>query len=87
MQWIGATRGFIQGPFLIEGTILAMLGSALAIGILALLFYSLPPELTFFLSRPNGLDFLPPQVVACMVGGGGLLGLAGGMISVGKFLE
>jgi len=87
MQWIGATRGFIQGPFLIEGAILAMLGSALAIGILAALFYSLPPELVLFLARPNGLDFLPPQVVAYMIIGGGLLGLAGGLVSVGKFLE
>jgi cell division transport system permease protein len=87
MQWIGATRGFIQGPFLIEGTILAMLGSALAIGMLAVLFYLLSPELTLFLSRPNGLDFLPPQVVAYMIIGGGALGLAGGVVSVGKFLE
>ena len=26
MQWIGATRGFIQGPFLVEGMMLSMLG-------------------------------------------------------------
>ncbi len=87
MQWIGATRGFIQGPFLIEGTLLAMLGSALAVGILAALYYSLPPEVMLFLSRPNGLDFLPSPVVAYMIIGGGLLGLAGGLISVNKFLE
>ncbi len=61
MQWIGATRGFIQGPFLIEGTLLAMLGSALAVGILAALYYSLPPEVMLFLSRPNGLDFCLPR--------------------------
>lgn len=87
MQWIGATRGFIQGPFLIEGTLLAMLGSALAVGILAALYYLLPPEIMLFLSRPNGLDFLPPSVVAYMIIGGGLLGLAGGLISVSRFLE
>jgi cell division transport system permease protein len=87
MQWIGATRGFIQGPFLIEGTMLAMLGSALAVGILAGLSYLLPPEVALFLSRANGLDFLPPSVVAYMVIGGGMLGLAGGLISVSRFLE
>ena len=87
MQWIGATRGFIQGPFLIEGAMLAMLGSALAVGILAALYYSLPPEVVLFLSRPNGLDFLPTSVVAYMIIGGGLLGLAGGLVSVSRFLE
>ena len=87
MQWIGATRGFIQGPFLIEGMMLAMLGTALAIGVLAALFYALPRDLIQFLSRPNGLDFLPLPVVAYMVAGGGLLGLVGAQVSVGKFLE
>jgi cell division transport system permease protein len=87
MQWIGATRGFIQGPFLAEGAMLAMLGSALAVGILAALYYSLPPEVVLFLSRPNGLDFLPTSVVAYMIIGGGLLGLAGGLVSVSRFLE
>ncbi len=87
MQWIGATRGFIQGPFLIEGTLLAMLGSSLAVGILAVFYYALPPEVALFFSRPNGLDFLSPSVVTCMVIGSGLLGLAGGLVSVTKFLE
>ncbi len=87
MQWIGATKGFIQGPFLIEGMILAMLGSALAIGILAALYYLLPPEAEYLLSRFMRLDFLPPSVVAYMITGGGLLGLTGAFVSVSKFLE
>ena len=87
MQWIGATRGFIQGPFLIEGMMLAMLGSALAVGILAGVYYALPQEVVLFLSRPNGLDFLPLSVVAYMIIGGGVLGLAGGLVSVSRFLE
>lgn len=87
MQWIGATRGFIQGPFLLEGMMLSMLGTALAIGILAALYYALPREVVLFLSGPNGLDFLPVSVVSYMILGGGLLGLIGGLVSVGKFLE
>ncbi len=87
MQWIGATKGFIQGPFLIEGMMLAMLGSALAVGILAGMYYTLPQELVVLLSRPNGLDFLPMAVVAYMIIGGGLLGLGGGLVSVNRFLE
>ncbi len=87
MQWIGATRGFIQGPFLIEGTLIAMIGSALAVGILAAIYYALPQDVMILLSRPNGVDFLPPSVVAYMIIGGGLLGLAGGLVSVSRFLE
>jgi len=87
MQWIGATKGFILGPFLVEGMLLAMIGAALAVGVLAALYYVLPPEVALFLSRPNGLDFLPPAVVAYMIAGGGLLGLTGGLISASRFLE
>ena len=87
MQWIGATRGFIQGPFLIEGMMLAMLGSALAVGIITAVYYALPQGVIFFLARPNGLDFLPLSVVAFMIIGGGLFGLAGALVSVIKFLE
>lgn len=87
MQWIGATKGFIQGPFLIEGMMLSMLGSALAVGVLAGAHAALPREVVLFLSRPNGLDFLPLSVVAYMIIGGGLLGLAGGLVSVSRFLD
>jgi len=87
MQWIGATRAFIQLPFLIEGMLLAMLGSALAVGVLAVLYSLLPQEIVLILSPLNGLDFLPPAMVAYIVAGGGLLGLAGGLVSVSRFLE
>jgi cell division transport system permease protein len=87
MQWIGATRGFIQGPFLIEGMMLAMLGTALAIGVLAGVFYSLPREVVMYLPRPDGFSFLSPAMMAYMIIGGGALGLTGGLVSVGRFLE
>ena len=87
MQWIGATRSFIMGPFLVEGMLVAVLGTSLAVGILAGLFHALPREIVLFLSGPGGLDFLPTTVIAYMVGGGGALGFAGGLVSVSKFLE
>src|SRR5574341_777628 len=87
MQWIGATRGFIQGPFLFEGMMIAMLGSGLGVAILAGIFYALPREAVVFLSRPYGLEFLPPAAIFALIGGGGFLGLTGASVSVGKFLE
>jgi cell division transport system permease protein len=87
MQWIGATRWFILGPFLVEGMLVAVLGTSLAVGVLAGVFHALPRDVVLFLSGPGGLDFLPTSVVAYMIAGGGALGFAGGMVSVNKFLE
>jgi len=87
MQWIGATRWFIMGPFLVEGMLVVVLGTSLSVGILAVLFHALPQEVVLFLSGPGGLEFLPPPVIAYMIGGGGALGLVGGLVSVNKFLE
>ncbi|MHB8844923.1 MAG: cell division protein FtsX [Nitrospirota bacterium] len=87
MQWIGATRWFIMGPFLVEGMLVVVIGTSLAVGVLAGLFHALPQEVVLFLSGPGGLEFLPAPVVAYMVAGGGALGFAGGLVSVNKFLE
>ena len=87
MQWIGATKGFIMGPFLVEGMLVTMVGTALSVGILAALFQALPQEAALFLAGPGGIQFLPPWVVAYLIGGGGALGLVGSLVSVNKFLE
>jgi hypothetical protein len=67
--------------------LIGMLGTSLAVGVLAGLYYALPQEVVAFLSGPNGLDFLPLSVVAYMISGGGILGLTGGLVSAGRFLE
>jgi len=87
MQWIGATRSFIMGPFLVEGMLVTVIGTSLSVGLLAALFHALPREVVLFLSGPGGLAFLPTQVIAYLIGGGGVLGLVGGLVSVNKFLE
>ncbi len=87
MQWIGATRGFIQGPFLVEGMLVAVTGTALALGILAALHAALPGEVVYFIAGAKGLDFLSSSVVAYMTAGSGLLGLIGALISTSRFLE
>jgi len=87
MQWIGATRGFITGPFLVEGMIVAMTGTALAVGLLAGLFHALPQEVMLFLSGPGGLAFFSPAVMAWLIGAGAVLGLLGALVSVNKFLD
>lgn len=87
MQWIGATRGFIMGPFLIEGMVVSVTGTALSVGILAALFHALPQQVTLFLAGPGGLGFLSPTVIIWLIGGGAVLGLLGALVSVYKFLD
>ncbi len=87
MQWIGATRAFITGPFIVEGMLVAAIGTGLSVGVLAGLFHAIPQEAVLFLSGPRGIEFLPSWVIAWMIGGGAVLGLVGGLVSVNKFLE
>lgn len=87
MQWIGATRGFIRGPFLMEGMLAGVIGTSLAVGVLMGLFHGLPLEAAVFVAGPKGLDFLPLPVVGYMLVAGGLLGLVGAAVSVERFLE
>ncbi len=87
MQWIGATKGFIMGPFLVEGMLVSVLGTALAVGVLAGFFHALPREAALFLAGPGGLQFLSAPMVAYLIAGGGALGLAGSLVSVNQFLD
>ena len=87
MQWIGATKGFIQWPFLIEGMLIAMLGAALAIGVLATIYVFLPEPVILLLSRLGGPEFLPPAAIGGMMAVSGFLGFAGGLVSVNQYLE
>jgi cell division transport system permease protein len=87
MQWIGATRWFIMGPFLVEGMLVAVIGTTLSVGVLAGLYHALPHEAMLFLAGPGGLSFLPGGIIAYLIGGGGVLGILGGLVSVTKFLE
>lgn len=87
MQWIGATRWFIMGPFLVEGMLVASLGTAVAVAILAALFHSMPHEAAALFAGPGGIEFLPGWIAAYLIGGGGILGLLGALVSVNKFLE
>ena len=87
MQWIGATKRFITGPFLMEGVLLGILGTGLAVGVLAGTYYALPKDLVLFMTGPKGMDFLPVEVIAYMTLGGLVLGFAGALVSVSKFLE
>jgi cell division transport system permease protein len=84
MKLIGATRGFIRTPFLLEGFLQGALGGAVAAGIVFVLFNYLEQWLTVSLSE---FVHVQPLYYAVIVGLGCMLGFLGSIISVRKFIS
>ena len=84
MKLIGATRGFIRLPFLLEGFLQGVLGGLIAAGIVFVLFNYLEQWLTVSLSE---FVQVQPYYYSIIVGIGCLLGLFGSMISVRRFIS
>ena len=84
MKLIGATRGFIRLPFLLEGFLQGLLGGLIAASIVFMLFNYLEQWLTVSLSQ---FAHVQPYYYSIIVGAGCLLGLFGSMISVRRFIS
>lgn len=84
MKLIGATRGFIRMPFLLEGFLQGLLGGLIAAGIVFVLFNYLEQWLTVSLSQ---FVYVQPYYYSIIVGVGCVLGLFGSMISVRRFIS
>jgi len=84
MELVGATRGFIRRPFIIEGVLQGLLGGLAASGLMLLLF-----EYAARLVSEEFAPYLrmPPLFYASMVGTGMVLGLAGSLISIIRFVR
>ena len=84
MKLIGATRGFIRLPFLLEGFLQGLLGGLIAAGIVFVLFNYLEQWLTVSLSQ---FVYVQPYYYSIIGGVGCVLGLFGSMISVRRFIS
>jgi cell division transport system permease protein len=84
MELVGATRGFIRRPFIIEGVLQGFFGGLAASGIMLLLF-----EYAAKLVSEEFAPYLrmPPLFYVSVLGTGMLLGLAGSLISVVRFVR
>ncbi|HXI21367.1 MAG TPA: permease-like cell division protein FtsX [Gemmatimonadales bacterium] len=84
MRLVGATNGFIRGPFLVEGAMKGLLGGALAVA----LCYG-----TFLLFRgqsdlaTSGIVFLRQAQLVLGVVFGVAIGFGGSLVSVGRHLR
>ncbi len=89
MKYLGATDWFIRWPFILEGIILGLLGSLVAVLVLYFAYYNLNQALL------QSFPFVPMQrdmsiilkVYELIIGIGVGLGAIGSMISVRRFLK
>jgi cell division transport system permease protein len=90
MTLVGATRGFVQAPFLIEGLRQGLAGGGLAALALLGLHAALAPRLgaaVALAARLGREDFLPDALLAALVAGGATLGVAASLLAVRRFLR
>jgi cell division transport system permease protein len=83
MRLVGATQGYVKGPFIVEGMIQGGLGGLVAIGLLWIAFRTLVRDAlaaSDLLGR--ALVFLPPDLCASIVLGGMIVGIVGGYLSL-----
>ena len=84
MKLIGATRGFIRTPFLLEGFLQGIIGGGIAAGIIYVLVTYLENWLTVSLTE---FVRVQPLYYSIIAGSGCVLGLLGSIISVRRFIS
>ena len=89
MRLVGASNGFIRGPFLMEGAIHALIGSLFAVLIIQLLrMFAIPQlqnSLQFLSFDVPGLTYL--LIYAALVVAGLLIGLLGSALAMRRYLK
>lgn len=83
MKLIGATRGFIRRPFILEGLIQGLIGGLLAAGIVFSIFNYLEEWVSVQLSDFVKVDMASYGIIVAV---GCLLGLLGSAISIRRFI-
>ncbi len=86
MQLVGATNAYIRGPFICEGLLAGLIGSAIAVGVLAVARAEIVPRLAAV------LQFVPFHADDAMIAGellavGAAVGFIASWISVGRYLR
>lgn len=89
MRLVGASNGFIRGPFLMEGALHALIGAGLAVAALqALRVFALPKlqtALSFLSLDVSGQMYL--IIYLSLIGAGLLIGLLGSAFAMRRYLK
>ncbi|HEY4486079.1 MAG TPA: permease-like cell division protein FtsX [Nitrospiria bacterium] len=89
LKLIGATRMYIQMPFLLEGAFMGLIGGALSLFFIRstyLLVKNRLSEIGGILGGGMTFSFLPPAWLGMFLGIGVVLGLIGSFLSVRRFV-
>jgi cell division transport system permease protein len=88
MRLVGATEGFIRGPFLIEGILQGLMGGVVALVVLWIgyLVLSAHVELPLGFSMIR-FAFIPPVLAWMLPAAGAFFGLIGSLISLSRFMQ
>lgn len=89
MKFVGATDWFIRLPFVIEGLVIGLIGSIVAVGILYVAYSEIYKMLVSSIFLMN---FLSPSYILTnmsweFIVGGAAIGVVGSIISLSKFLR
>ena len=87
MRLVGASDAFIRWPFVFEGAIVGLLGSAISLGVLLGAAEPLSHFMTgFFQILPINVGSISRDVTLLVVGAGTGLGVVGAWVSVRTYL-
>jgi cell division transport system permease protein len=84
MELVGAPRAYVQGPFVMEGTLHGGLGAVVALVALGVVFLALRGRYLVPLASAINLSavrFLPVELCLLIVAGGMLVGCVGGLVA------
>lgn len=84
MRLVGATRGFIRGPFLLEGALKGLFGGLVAIGLSYGTYLMFRGQIEL---ATSGIVFMQPPQLVMGVLFGVAIGLGGSLVSVGRHLR
>ena len=89
MKWCGATDAFVRWPFFLEGMILGIFGSILALALALILYGQVFSYLTATISFATivPLSQLWPGLTLFLIGAGVVLGAIGSLIPLARFLK
>jgi cell division transport system permease protein len=89
MRLVGASNGFIRGPFLMEGALQAVIGAGLAVFCISLLASILLPQLSSFLTwlPIDAASMQLWRVYLLLLGAGLIIGLFGSAWAMRRYLK
>jgi cell division transport system permease protein len=88
LKLCGASNGFVQGPFLLEGAVQGLISAVLAVAVLGGTYAFLHDPVAGSLGALAGVrpSFLHPGLVVGLLAAGGLVGAAGSYLSLRRYL-